>query len=246
MPRVSPSTVFPIAVALATACASLRPPVQFEPSETAQQPSALRIEASEGRPSGLVVVFSCECEPQPGQWLELLRAEGSARPTVFRTFELDADLAAALSADGLPFLDRSVEPGKTVTYRLRLRASRDGEPATIVQHSSPLSFEWQRPPPRPEQVLADSPVPGVVELRWKASAGERVLVFRRNVLQRQARPERIAQLGPGAGGLFVDRKVRPAGVYAYRVALAREAGPALQFGPPSQEIYVTVATSTMP
>jgi hypothetical protein len=183
-------------------------------------------------------------------WLEVLRKEGDAPAERIRRVRLDERLSARLAADGFEFLDRSVPVEATTTYQARLRASEDSAPAQLLAASEPLRITWHEPPGRPVQVRASSEIAGIVELTWAAPAGTGALIFRRDVLDADARPVRMAQLGPQARPTFVDRDANPGGVYAYQVALAIDTGSGetgsvqtgatVQFGQPSDEIYVTV------
>lgn len=223
-----------------TGCAALRAPVEFPPSPGVS-PTApeLKLEPIEGRPNGLLLSLGCDCEPPEGAWLQLLRAEGDAGAKLFRNIRLNPTLRARLLNGGIEFLDRSVDPG-TTRYKLQLRASKDNAPARLLGASKTLAVTWVAPPERPTGVAASSVIAGAVELRWQAPPGAGALIFRRNVLEPDAPLQRRARVGPASRGVFIDRQVEPAGVYAYRVALAIDTKTTIQFGRPSEEIYVTV------
>lgn len=224
-------------------CAALRAPAEFTP---AKAPSAaalpLQIEPVEGRPNGLVLRFTCACELPDDGWLQLLRARGDETAQLFRNIRLDARLRDRLTGTGLELLDRSIDPQPT-HYQLRVRAAHDDAPGQTLHVSAPLVVRWRTPPARPAELQAHSHIAGTVELRWMAPADTGALIFRRNVLDSSARWERLARVGPSAQGIFVDRQVEPAGVYAYRVALAIDTTSTVQFGRPSEELYVTVHTA---
>jgi hypothetical protein len=191
-------------------------------------------------------------------WLEVLRKQGDTPAERIRRIRLDKRLSARLVGDGFEFLDRSILAEASTAYQVRLRASEDSAPAQILVASHPLPVAWQHPPERPKQVEASSEIAGAVELRWTAPAQAGALIFRRDVLDADASPERLALLGPQARSTFVDRSVEPGGVYAYQVALAVDigavdtgavdtgavdTGATVQFGQPSEEIYVTVGAA---
>ncbi len=244
-PVVATARAFALAGFLAGAagCAALDAPVHVDVSEApATQTHALHIEPVEGRPNGLVLRFSCTCSPPEDAWLEVLRRQGADDAQIYRSVRLSEELSARLTGEGFQFLDRSITPQPTY-YQLRLRASRDDTPADVLAESSPVLVRWQKPPTQPAAVRATSVVSGAVELRWQAPPGAGALIFRRNVLDPNAPLERLSRVGPAANGLFVDRQLEPAGVYAYRVALAIQTDTTVQFGRPSDEIYVTVHTA---
>ncbi len=230
-----------ISALLVGGCAALRPPVDFQPAAPPNtNEHALRVEPVEGRPNGLVLRLRCGCTPPNDGWLEILRRQDDQPAQVYRSVRLNARLAKALAGKGLPFLDRAMRADTTTTYQVRLRASANDAPGKTLERSIPRRIAWQKPPARPANVRAQSHLAGSVELHWQATGRAGALIFRRDVLRSHAPVERIAQVGAGAGGVFVDRHVQPGAVYAYRVALASHTGDTLQFGPPSDEIYVTV------
>lgn len=238
-------SVIAAALLLGGGCAALRAPLAFdEPAQKqAPQEGALSIEPVEGRPKGLVLRLRCDCRLPDDGWLELMRGQRDGKVEVFRRVRLRGRLRAAVQNDGLEFMDRAIEAGQRVGYRLRLRAADSDEPSSILQTSSPLWVTWHTPPPRPEDVRADSRIAGSVELAWTPAGLDGALVFRRDVLDPNAGTRRISRPNGGARGLFVDRDVDPGGVYAYRVALSIDHAGLVQYGPPSEEIYVTVAAA---
>jgi hypothetical protein len=173
-------------------------------------------------------------------WLEVLRQEAGASAEQIRSVRLDQRLRTRLAGEGFEFLDRSVPSGTTTAYQIRLRASEENAPSHSLAASEPLTVAWQEPPRRPERVHSSSEISGIVELHWAAPPTTGALIFRRDVLDDDAGVERLAQLGPQARTTFIDRGVEPGGVYAYQVALAIDTGTFIQFGQPSEEIYVTV------
>jgi hypothetical protein len=226
-------------------CAALRAPVHLDAAGQAEaaDEAALSVEIVEGRPDGLVLRFRCECAPATGSWLVLMRSQQDQQARVHRSIQLSPELGARLQGDGVEFLDRAVQPDAKLSYQLHLREAGPDGPDQSIEVSAPVEVVWQQPPPKPDQVSAHSPVAGYVEFGFQAPRRFQGLVFRRNVLEKGP-IERLAQLDGAADGVFVDRDVMPAGVYAYRVALAVELdGGVLQYGPPSDEIYVTVKTT---
>lgn len=245
--HIGPAALF-ICATLLAACAALEPPIQFEPrkstSDEAQKSSPLNIEPIEGRPEGLVMRFVATGQIPKEGYLEVWRSVDAERATPLRRVRLQEDLHAKLAADGFDFLDRAVTPEHTFEYQLRIRALDDeGEPGPIKASSRPVGVDWVSPPSPPESVAAASHLPGVVELNWKTDSPEGTLVFRRDVLDSDAKPRRLTRVGRGAHNRFVDRDVEPGGVYAYRVATARDRADIVQFGRPSSEVYVTVSAS---
>ncbi|MFW5966221.1 MAG: hypothetical protein ACOCV2_01830 [Persicimonas sp.] len=233
--------------ALLAACAALEPPVQFETrqssSDDSDQKRALTIEPVEGRPEGLVMRFAATDRIPREGFLEVWRSADEKRAAPLRRVRLDDELYAALVADGFDFLDRAVTPGHAFEYQLRIRHIEDGEPGPVTASSRPVGLDWEEPPAPPESVTAASSLPGVVELSWEAEPPRGMLVFRRDVLDSDAKPRRLTRVARGAHNRFIDRDVEPGGVYAYRVASARDRADIVQFGRPSSEVYVTVSAS---
>ncbi len=245
LPSTKRLAIIAAALLLGGGCAALRAPVAFDApaEEQAPEETALSIEAVEGRPQGLVLRLSCDCELPDDGWLELMRGQQDGKVEVFRRVRLRGRLRAAVRGDGIEFMDRAVEAGQRVGYRLRLRSADADESSAILATSSPLWMTWHKPPPKPEEVRADSRIAGSVELAWAPVHLDGALVFRRDVLDPNAGTERISRPDAGARGLFIDRDLDPGGVYAYRVALFLDRAGLIQYGPPSEEIYVTVAAT---
>jgi hypothetical protein len=224
---------------LSPGCGTLAAPVNIAPTSQTTPPgaaaeAALAIQPAEGRPQGLLLRLTTDFQPDPGSRLELRRRVGDAPPETLRTIAVGGEVAGRLTGEGLDFLDRSVAPGRLHVYQLVYRPKSDER-----RTSAPLTVTWQKPPATPTGLHAFADTPVAVELNWRASAPG-ALVFRRNVLDKNAKTRRIAHLGPSAGGRYVDRDVEPGGVYAYRIALARPGEGFTQYGPPSEPLYVSV------
>ena len=189
----------------------------------------------EGRPDGLRLVLRSDVAVRPGSSLTLMRTVDDAASAPYEQVDVDRRIAAALADPGVEFVDREMTPGGHYAYRLSLE-----DPGGGVKTSAPVEVAWRRPPGRPAHLAAVAPTSAGVEVRWDAKPHLGALVFRRDVLDRSARPRRRAELGAGCDGIFFDRDVEPGGVYAYRVALARFDGGVVQYGTPSEEVYVTV------
>lgn len=188
--------------------------------------------------------FAYRDELPEDAFLEVWRSVDGERARPLRRARLDERIHRALTAEGFEFLDRAVTPGSTFRYQVRLRsADGNAEPADTLAAADSPTIRWRKPPAKPDSTAVTSPLPGLVEVTWELNADFGALVFRRNVLASEEGPERLAQLQPGARGTFVDRNVEPGGVYAYRVAMAYVGEHIVQFGPPSEEVYVTVAAS---
>jgi hypothetical protein len=79
----------------------------------------------------------------------------------------------------------------------------------------------------------------VIEVYWHHTRALPVIVLRRDLVARGGY-RRVGLVEAGAAGVFLDRGVRPGGVYAYRIAYARRADGTLFFGEPTPEYFVTV------
>lgn len=232
-----------LAAVCAAGCATLSPPVSVSaatdrsnaPRTTSS--SELELDPVEGRPGALVLRLKSSFEPPPESRLEVRRRVGRGSAQTIRTVELSSDLSTQLAEKGVEFIDRSVEPGPPLRYRLLYFESAEAD--TPDARSAILTVDWKEPPPRPKDVRAHADTSRAVELRWKPP-NFGALVFRRNVLKREAATRRIATVGPSMNGTFVDRDVVPGAVYTYRVALSIEHEEFTQYGPPSEPLYVSV------
>lgn len=224
------SVLSAIALFTLTACASLQP-LGEEARRVPQEPDASSTElvAVEGRPQGLVLLLATSLPDV--KTLELHRVRDDEDPQLLQTIEVDAQLSALLGR-GVELVDGSVRPGSSHHYQLvAIRADATSEASAI------LDVDWATAPPMPNRLAAEAVLPGAVELRWEPLQGHGAVVFRRDVL-REGRFERVAAVRPDARGVFVDRDVRPGGVWSYRVALLREnASGLVQYGPGSDEVY---------
>ena len=123
-----------------------------------------------------------------------------------------------LTRRGVEIVDGAMRPGSAHAYQIV--AIADGAPAA---ESAVVDVAWQDPPPPPSAVRARAPLPRAVELSWVACDGCGAMIFRRDVLS-DGPFERVAAVAAGRAPLYVDRDVRPGGVWSYRVALAKQAG----------------------
>ncbi len=254
-PHVLTALLLPAALVAAGACGTLAVPFSLtNRSETPENRGAagetpaeppLTIAPIEGQPRGLMLRLSASTDLSPEGVLVVERRIGEADPETARTIELNTKRIDRLRRkdEGLQFLDRAVVEGKRHRYRVvyhppaRRDAASDGPDGPGAARSPTTEFTWAAPPDRPErpEVLQTG---GLVELQWEPHRG--AVVFRRNVLKDGAETRRLATVGQGARGGFVDRSARPGGVYAYRVALARDDGGFPQFGHPSEPVYVSL------
>lgn len=242
-----------LAVLWATGCGAMRPPLEFAPAD-ATPPAPLTIAAVEGRPDALLLRVEAAQSAEPaagwtGHWLVIARQTGQAPAQVLQRVELTGEIARRLVGGGLEILDRGLPDQPTrLRYGVRIEAPvTDERPARVVAESAAAALAWRPALAAPTGVQATSHLPGSVELSWQASAdADGAVVFRRDVLAADGRPERIAELGASARGSFVDRRLRPGGVYAYRIAQARRVDGVVLYGRPSGEHFVTVAVATAP
>lgn len=234
MPIQSPlSSLIGVALALLTSCASLRPLAQAPaPDSGSALPSAIELRAVEGRPQGLVLRLTSAMEELDR--VELYRVVGASKPELLESIEVDASVQTAL-ARGVEIIDGAMTPGSAHAYQAV--AVADG---ALAAESAIVDVEWRDPPARPTTVRARAPLPDAVELSWVACHGCGAMIFRRDVLA-DGPFERLAAIAAGRAPLFVDRDVRPGGVWSYRVALAKEAekGGLVQYGPLSEEVYAS-------
>lgn len=232
-----------LATVLSISCGTLAPPVSVDSTSrtSTDNNKKLSVEAVEGRPQGLLLRLRSNRPLASGGKLEVHRRVGDRKPTVIRTIELSDEFTGRLRQGNLQFLDRAVVADKPLDYRLLYTPpeAHGGTPEGRRHQSRVLTLSWNEPPPTPDSVDVTMTGSRAVELRWKPRTSG-VLIFRRNVLKEGAKTRRIARLGPAAHGVFVDRDIRPQGVYAYRIALAIERETFVQFGPPSEPVYVSV------
>lgn len=232
---------------LTAACGTLTAPISFSPDRSSadtrsREEASLTITPIEGQPRGLLLEITARLDLEKGGELEVVRRIGDGRLDTIRTIELGTGRIEKLADGGLQFLDRSVVADETHYYRVvylppnRNTSTRDDR---ATRRDSPsVSVHWRTPPPRPNDLDAQQ-TGQFVELNWSPTKSGAV-IFRRNILAGQAETRRIATVGPGARGRFVDRTAKPNGVYAYQIALAREDGQFPQFGPPSDPLYVSL------
>lgn len=234
-------------IALTAACGTLTAPISFvadgSPADTrSREDTSVTITPVEGQPRGLLLEITARKNLPKDGALEVVRRIDDGQTETIRTIELSTSRLARLADSGLQFLDRSVAVDETHHYRVLYvppshnASSRDDR--VDFPGSPPVSVHWQSPPSRPTQLDATQ-TGRAIELHWRPTSYGAV-VFRRNVLAERSEMRRIATVGPGARGRFVDRTAAPDGVYAYQIALAREDGQLPQFGQPSDPLYVSL------
>lgn len=243
MPRnaLQTSTVF--LTLLLSSCGSLSSPISIattQPSQPDPRPD-FTLEPVEGQPRGLMLRLRADIALSPEGTIVVERRIGDGKVERIRTIELSEKRIDKIAAGKLKFLDRSVVADARHHYRLSYRtpASEGADEPVTERTSPPVTVTWQTPPPRPDRIEARQ-VDQTVELHWQPS-GRGAVLFRRDVLADESRVRRLTTVGPGARGHFVDRSVRPDGVYAYQIALAAPESPFPQFGPPSEPLYISLS-----
>ncbi len=198
-------------------------------TDNAVSDASVRVE--EVRPSSVVLRITLRNAAEFSA-LDILRDDGDSELKLLQSVELSPKIAASIEGDGIVFVDR--DPVANSQYVVAaVRADQTSELSEVL----PISLQKT---PEPPNAPTATVMPGAVELTWKSSETVGAVVFRRDLVSGQKRPERIGVVSTSAGGVFVDPNVMPGGAYAYRIALARDYGDFLQFGPPSDELYVTV------
>ena len=161
------------------------------------------------------------------------RGEDGADPSLLQDIPLNEPLLAKLQSSGVAFVDKTAKSSQ-LAYVL---VGVEGSNAVAVSESLAIALEAS--PPRPQ--VQSEPFSRGVELSWAPTPGLGAVIFRRDLIQGERQPKRIAELDASALNVFVDHDVQSGGAYAYRVALARDYdGVFRHYGPPSDEIYVTV------
>jgi hypothetical protein len=240
--RAAAHTLSWCALFVCLGCGAARTPVAAPATFEADQESrgALTLGAREARPGALVLALGARAEDAVvGRVVLVYRGAGGATPELHQTIELERARAGALGAGALFALDREVTPGQTYTYVARLVDDDDPE---ATQTSSPMVWRCEAPPVAPT-ASARADARGFVEVEWvPEDATQGALVLRRDLLDPKAQTKRVATLGPGARGVWLDRDVTPGGVYAYRVALTRP-GEVPTLGHLSEELFVSLDTT---
>lgn len=222
---------FVVIICFLASCASLERLVPGPAEVPVAAHQTVILEAVEGRPNGVVLRLRTDVEGISA--LELYRAVGDGEAQLLQELAVDEQLAQALSR-GVELVDPNVRPNTLHQYQLVL--VRDGE---VLEASAVLDVEWSPPPPPILEFRAAATLTDAVELRWEAPAEYGAVVFRRDVLA-DGPFERLRELDASCRGAFVDRDVRPGGVWSYRVALSRvNVGGFHQYGPPSEEVYAS-------
>jgi len=239
---------FALLTALVAACGTLTAPISFSSADKSvgDPPSpggtSITITPVEGRPRGLLLAIDAPSDLAEDGELEVVRRTDDGQPETVRTIELGTRRLEQLADDGLQFLDRSVITDNTyhyqVVYHPPTREPSGREDRTTTSPSRSVSIHWRSPPSRPNRLTARQ-IGQAIELQWSPRK-QSAVIFRRNVLDDREGARRIATVGPGARGRFVDRTAKPDEVYAYQIALAREYAQFPQFGPPSDPLYVSL------
>ncbi len=207
-------------------CASLNAlPPAMEVADGAAPGFELR--AVEGQPSGLLLAVAASTEGV--DVVELYRLADGGEPVLLHTFDSDEN-SGALEA-GVELLDNEVLRGGAFTYQL-LGVTGD----TVVARSEALYVEWN--PPRPvENLTAEAHVSSAVQIEWKTEGECGAVIFRRDVLGEGPFQRHAAVASPSTN--WVDRDVRPGGVWSYRVAPFVEVDGVRFFGEASEEVYAS-------
>ena len=213
---------------LLCACAAFEAPVRVEATRPVDEvTTTLRI--VEGRPRSIVLEISAVAEPE--SHLEIYRRVGEADYELYESVKLDERLAGALT-DGMQYIDRAPTKG-SLTYVAAIVT-----PERVLE-STPYTLQWNAITAPPDHVSGRALSSTTAELDWRGSASS-ALIFRRDVLKPGDTPKRLATVGPTAGQRFIDHELTPGGVYAYRISAAVEREGWVQFGPPGEELYVTL------
>ena len=236
---------------LSSACGALQAPVIASAQDDGrpdarpmQDQGSLTLTVIEGRPSGLLLRAQAhEASLRDASQLVVWRRRGDEQAaTALHTLSVLPEQRRELaSSRGVSIFDPSVESGQRYAYQVQLLQPQ-GE---RVASSAWLTLDWA-PPRAPEQARAqllqhqDGPR---VLLSWTPKPGLGALILRRDLLAQEGF-ERVAWLGSEHDHVYLDRGVRPAGVYAYRVAYARRALEAPLLGMPSPELFVSVPPSS--
>jgi hypothetical protein len=170
-------------------------------------------------------------DARAGDQLQLTRASADDEPVPLVQVTLDGKLLELAKSDGIGLSDDTLREGSS--YRYETRVVRGEE----LVNSADVSVTWGEAPGRPEQVEAVQLLEGIVEVTW--SPGVPAALFVRDVLDEASGLERI-DVSEAAGGRWILRGLEPDGVYAVRVALSRRESNYVRFGPPSEEVYVTL------
>ena len=198
-----------------------------KPPATSQDANAVvQLAAVEGRPTGLVLRLQCDL--READHLDLFRVGLDGEPVLLQSFANETSFG-----HGVEIVDSTITPGPW-TYQLAARVGEELGPTSTL-----VDVEWRQLPVRPAPPQAAAPRADVVELVWEPAApAYSTAVFRRDVLS-GGKFERVASVRPGQTR-WVDRAVGGEGVWAYGIAFAvRAPGSVLQYGPMSEEAYVT-------
>jgi hypothetical protein len=215
---------------LAAGCASLRPVVS-ELDSTQLTTSELTI--VEGRPDTLVLNSRLP-QSEKGDRLRLVR-HGSGESYALVEVPLDGKLLEAAQGGGVGLTDDTMVSG--AVYRYEAVLLRDD----VEISRASVDVAWGYSLTRPDKLVAQQLVEGVVELEWRPA--REAAIFVRNVLDENA-PLRRVEVSKSAGGRWILRGLEPAGVYAVRVSLARDDGGYVRYGTPTEEMYVTLVPDT--
>lgn len=204
-----------------TGCAVMRPVVASDPVHT----PSFTMRTVEVRPAAVVLELKSATPDCTRLQLERDAGEGYE---VLQVVDVDPALRDALP-NGVLVIDQPVAVG-LLSYQL----SCAGEPTPLT---SVVNVQVLEPLRRP-QVSVNTILNSAVELQWTPDTSG--VVFRRDVIAGDSKPERVATIPGGTKG-FVDQNVNRGGVYAYRVALTQTSGEgSVQLGFPSEEIYITI------
>ncbi len=214
-------------------CASIRPLTTVEAGEV--DSSQLEFSVLEGRP-GALLLFARAPHAQPGDVL-LLRRQLDDRSVDLVSVPLDGKLLETIQGDGINLSDDTMESGNRYRYVVLL-----GRDERLVEQAN-LEVTWGDEPLRPETVRVIQLVDGVAEVGWEP--GGPAAIFVRNVLDESAALQRT-DVPSVAGATHIFTGLAPDGVYAFRVAPARDEGNYIRYGTPSEEVYLTLVPQDGP
>ena len=244
------ATTLAVVATLMYGCASFSPLLTQSPGPTQVEPSPEQgntdpeLTITEARPSGVLLLFHSEESARDPSWtrVELLRSRDGEQAIVLQEIVLDEAMRERMLEGGISLLDTGLTPGSRYTYLLRFLGEKEDAEAA----SKPIAISWQEPPAPPGEPKAMALDTTLVELSWQPLQGWGVAVFRRDVLERPPRIERVGNLPLEHASTYLDRTVKPGKVYAYRIAYVRMESGVPIYGAPSGEFYVKTRTADTP
>lgn len=245
------ATTLSVVAALIYGCASFSPLLTQSPGPPPTDKAPVNASASdptleivEARPNGVLLLFHSKEAASDSAWtrLELLRSQDGDQAIVLQEIVLDSAMRERLRTGGISLLDTGLSPESRYVYLLRLL----GNDATAEAPSKPVAITWQDPPAPPGEPRALALDAKVVEIAWQPREGWGVAIFRRDVLERPPRIERVGNLPFGCASTYLDRTAEPGRVYAYRIAHMRMEADVPIYGAPTGEFYVKTRVADTP